>query len=85
MAERQSGKLKYWDADRAFGFIVPDGGGASVFVHTTDTALGSRDPMIGDEVTFELERTGQTWRARSVVFTDYLPVKSGRMTRLDAQ
>ena len=85
MGDRLAGKVKYWDTVRGFGFVLPDGGGPTVFLHTSDTRLGSRDPAVGDKLTYESERTGQTWRARSVVFTDYLPVKSGRMTRLDAQ
>jgi cold shock CspA family protein len=30
---RYSGKLKKWNAERGFGFIVADDGGQDIFVH----------------------------------------------------
>jgi len=30
-----TGRILQYDADRRFGFIIPDGGGADVFVHAS--------------------------------------------------
>jgi cold shock CspA family protein len=83
VAERQCGTVKYWDRARGFGFVAPADGATPLFLHITDTKLGSRAPAVGDVVTYESERTGQTWRARAVVFEGVAPVRSGRENRLD--
>ena len=52
---RFNGKLKKWDAERGFGFIVADQGGQDLFVHISSFGRGTRPPIEGDELSFEVE------------------------------
>jgi cold shock protein len=48
-----SGKVKFFNSEKGFGFITPDDGGKDVFVHKT----GTRDQLFeGDKVTFDVEQ-----------------------------
>lgn len=31
--KKMTGRVKFWDADRGFGFVIPDAGGAELFCH----------------------------------------------------
>lgn len=49
-----SGTVKFFNTEKGFGFITPDGGGEDLFVHKT----GTRSPLHeGDKVTFEVEQS----------------------------
>ena len=51
-----SGKVKWFNDSKGFGFIEPDGGAKDVFVHATALeAAGIRSLNEGDRVSFELE------------------------------
>jgi cold shock CspA family protein len=52
---RYGGKLKKWNAERGFGFIVADDGGQDIFVHISAFARDGRQPAEGDVLTFEIE------------------------------
>jgi len=52
----QQGTVKFFNADRGYGFIKPDDGGRDIFVHITAVeraGLASLDE--GQRVTYEIE------------------------------
>jgi len=60
MADR--GTVKWFNSQKGFGFIVPDGGGKDVFVHISAVEkAGLRTLNEGQKVEFELqENRGRT-------------------------
>jgi cold shock protein len=55
-----TGKLKMWNADRGFGFIADDAGGADMFLHINELKTAGIDPdmlKVGDRLTFEATST----------------------------
>ena len=49
-----SGKVKFFNTEKGFGFITPDEGGKDVFVHKTGTRVALFE---GDKVTYEVEQS----------------------------
>jgi CspA family cold shock protein len=48
------GTVKFFNADKGFGFIAPDDGGNDVFVHISELQNSGLDGLNeGDKVTFE--------------------------------
>jgi uncharacterized membrane protein YsdA (DUF1294 family)/cold shock CspA family protein len=56
---RLKGKLIKWDADKAFGFIFPNGGGDHVFIHKLALSNRNRTPQINDVITFSISKDKQ--------------------------
>ncbi|MBD2258051.1 cold shock domain-containing protein [Pseudanabaena sp. FACHB-2040] len=47
------GRLKTWNDDRGFGFIVPEGNGKDVFLHISAIKEASRRPQAGDIIYYQ--------------------------------
>ena len=47
-----SGKVKFFNESKGFGFITPEGGGKDVFVHANGLIDQIQD---GDEVSYDVE------------------------------
>ena len=56
---RLKGKLIKWNADKAFGFIQPNGGGEQVFIHKNALSNRSRTPQVNDVITFSISKDKQ--------------------------
>ncbi|MEO1014361.1 MAG: cold-shock protein [Pseudomonadota bacterium] len=56
------GTVKWYNSDKGYGFIAPDGGGSDVFVHVTALeAAGIRGLTDGQKIKFETtEQRGKT-------------------------
>ena len=68
-----NGRLKWFNAEKNFGFIVPDSGGDDLFVHRSafnDEAIrtGKANPDLGDSIAYELaQRNGRPCASRATV------------------
>jgi uncharacterized membrane protein YsdA (DUF1294 family)/cold shock CspA family protein len=66
---RYQGRVTQWKDDKGFGFITPNGGGDSVFVHIKAFANRERRPAGNELVTYELTTDAQgRGRAEKVAF-----------------
>ncbi|MBV8684974.1 MAG: cold-shock protein [Caulobacteraceae bacterium] len=55
------GTVKWFNAQKGFGFIQPDNGGGDVFVHVSAVErAGMSSLQEGQKVSFELERDKRT-------------------------
>jgi cold shock protein len=53
--EMPNGRVKFFNTDRGYGFIAPDGGGSDVFVHAHDVeAAGMKILVAGQSIAYEL-------------------------------
>ena len=61
------GTVKWFNGEKGFGFIAPDGGGADVFVHYSEIdAGGFRSLDEGQRVEFEITQGAKGPQAESV-------------------
>ncbi len=67
-----SGTVKFFNAERGYGFIKPDDGGRDVFVHITAVErAGLKNLVEGQHITFEVEpdKKGKGPKAVDLVVT----------------
>ena len=54
-----TGTVKFFNADKGYGFIAPDGGGNDAFVHITAVERAGMPTLNQNQrVTYELEEVG---------------------------
>jgi cold shock protein len=62
-----TGTVKWFNADKGFGFIEQDGGGLDVFVHYSAIASGGyRELKYGQKVSFEVTQGQKGPQAENV-------------------
>ena len=64
----QRGKVKWFNTEKGFGFIIPDDGSKDVFVHRNNVnGLGWEEGLRdGEEVEYEVEKTPKGLSAQNV-------------------
>ncbi|NBC25580.1 MAG: cold shock domain-containing protein [Bacteroidetes bacterium] len=70
---KQTGKVKWFDAEKGFGFIQPDEGGKDIFVHRNNIEnLGFQEGLEdGEAVEYNVEETPKGLSATDVVSLIY--------------
>ena len=59
-----TGIVKWFNAQKGFGFIQPDAGGADVFVHISAVErAGMRDLHEGQKVSYEIAQDSRTGKS----------------------
>lgn len=64
----QRGKVKWFNTEKGFGFIIPEDGTKDVFVHRNNVkGLGWEEGLIdGEEVEYDVENTPKGLSAQNV-------------------
>ncbi len=61
------GTVKWFNTTKGFGFVMPDAGGADLFMHQDNLRMGGHLPQEGDRVTYEMMQTVKGSAARNVI------------------
>lgn len=63
-----TGTVKWFNAEKGFGFIEQDGGGADVFAHYSNIAAqGFRELQEGQKVSFDVTQGQKGLQAENIV------------------
>ena len=61
-----SGRVKFFNTDRGFGFILPDDGGADVFVHVHEVETAGMNTLVaGQRLAYDIG-TARDGRSKAV-------------------
>lgn len=70
-----TGTVKWFNAEKGFGFIEQDGGGADVFAHYSNIAAqGFRELLEGQKVNFDIAQGQKGPTAENIVLPSCIPV-----------
>ena len=70
MAEKQTGRVKFFNDDKGFGFITADDG-SDVFVHFSGIQGSGRKTLNdNDQVSFVKVKTDRGWQAEDVTVVE---------------
>ncbi|GGF28529.1 cold-shock protein [Williamsia phyllosphaerae] len=83
MAQAVTGKVVHYDANRGFGFLAPESGGADVFLHINDIDIDESELKPGAQVEFEVEETERGSKATNVSVIGSAPAAPPRGGRRD--
>ena len=78
-----TGKVVHYDANRGFGFLAPESGGADVFLHINDIDIDESELKPGAQVEFEVEETERGSKATNVSVIGSAPAAPPRGCRRD--
>lgn len=69
--ERLTGRVKWFNSQKGFGFIVPDNGAKDLFVHySAINSAGYKTLKEGQKVEFEIESTDKGEKAVNVTIVE---------------
>lgn len=64
--QRATGRVKFFNEAKGFGFIIRDDGSGDVFVHRTDLPAEVNFLYEGQALTFDIDRTSRGLRAVNI-------------------
>ena len=67
---KMKGKIKFFNSEKGYGFIVPDDNSPDIFFHVTGFEDRETEPQENDEVEYEIKNTKRGVNADKIKFQD---------------